>query len=114
MVDEDTQRVAGPSEEYGGNWDNPRVRGTVLDGAEVVREVVERYRKAAEAGVVMDTREAEGTHSRVEEGKGGVHERDGSIVRRSNGSRGRGGALLTWEEDLGETPTAGTLARERF
>src|SRR6266576_1816821 len=63
-------------------------------------------------------REAEGTHSRVEEGQGSMQdgecERSGSIVRHDNGSRERAGALLTWEEDLGETPTGGALVRGRF
>ena len=64
--EEDIQRVGGPSGEYGGSWDNQRV-GTVLDDAGPVREVEERYRGMADAGVVMDTREAEGRHSGVEE-----------------------------------------------
>lgn len=60
--EEDIQGVEGPSEQYGGSWDNPRVGGTVLGDAEPVHEVAERYRGTADAGVVMDTREAEGTH----------------------------------------------------
>ena len=112
--EEDIQRVGGPSEQYGGSWDN---RDTVGD-AEPVREVEERYRETGDAGVVMDTREAEGTHSRVEEGQGSMQdgkcEHSGSIVRHDNGSRERAGALLTWEEDLGETPTGGALVRGRF
>lgn len=113
--EEDIQRVEGPSEQYGGSWDKQRVAGTVLDGGEPVREVAERYRETVDAGVVMDTREAEGTHSRVE-GQGSMQdgEYSGSIVRYDNGSRGRVGVLLTWEEDLGETPTAGALVRGRF
>ena len=115
--EEDIQRVEGPSEQYEGSWDNQRVGGTVLGDAEPVREVAERYRETADAGVVMDTKEAEGTDSRVE-GQGsmqdGEYERSGSIVRYDNGSRGRAGGLLTWEEDLGETPTAGALVRGRF
>jgi len=81
--EEDIQRVGGPSEQYGGSWDNQRVEGTVLGGAEPVRGVVERYRETGEAGVVMDTREAESTHSGVE-GQGsmqnGEGEHGGSIV----------------------------------
>jgi hypothetical protein len=60
--EEDIQRVDGPSEQYGGSWDNQRVGGTVLGDAEPVREVAGRYRETGDAGVVMDTREAEGTH----------------------------------------------------
>ena len=70
VVDGDTRRVEGPSEQYGDSWDNQRVVGTVLGvlgGAEPVREVVERYRGTAE--VVKDTREAEGRHSGVDEGQ---------------------------------------------
>lgn len=44
----------------------------------------------------------------------GECERNNSIVRYDNGSRGRAGGLLTWEEDLGETPTVGALVRGRF
>jgi len=114
---EDIQRVEGPSEEYGGSWDNRRVGDTVLGDAEPVREVEERYRETADAGAVMDTREAEGRDSGVE-GQGSMQdgecERIGSIVRYDNGSRERAGGLLTWEEDLGETPTGGTLVRGRF
>lgn len=116
--EEDIQRVEGPSEQYGGSWDIQRVGGTVLGDAEPVRAVAERYRETGDAGVVMDTREAEGTHSRVEEGQGSMQdgecEPSGSIVRYDNGSRERAGALLTWEEDLGETPTAGAFVRGRF
>jgi len=65
VADENIQRVEGPSELYGDNCDNQRVEDTVLGGAEPVREVVERYRGTAEAGVVKNTREAEGTHSGV-------------------------------------------------
>jgi hypothetical protein len=115
--EEDIQRVGGPSEPYGGSWDNQRVVGTVSGDAEAVHEVAERYRETAGAGVVMDTREAEGTHSRAE-GEGSMQdgecEHSGSIVRYDNGSRGRAGVLLTWEEDLGETPTGGALVRGRF
>lgn len=32
----------------------------------------------------------------------------------NNGSRERGRARLTWEEDLGETPTVGAFVRGRF
>ena len=85
MVDEeDIQRVEGPSEQYGGSWDNQRAGGTVLGDAEPVREVAERYRETVDAGVVMDTREAEGTHSRVEAQRSmqdGEGEQSGSIVR---------------------------------
>ena len=116
--EEDIQQVEGPSEQYGGSWDNRWVAGTALDDAEPVREAAGRYRETEDVGVVMDTREAEGTDSGVEEGQGnmqdGERERSGSIVRHDNGSRGRAGALLTWEEDLGETPTAGALVRGRF
>jgi hypothetical protein len=65
--EEDTQRVEGPYEQYGGSWDNQRVGGTGLGDAEPVREVEERYRETADAGVVMDTRGAERTDSGVEE-----------------------------------------------
>lgn len=63
MVDEDIQLVEGPSGQYGDSWDNQKVGGTVLGGAEPVREVVERYREIVGAGVVRDTMEAEDRHS---------------------------------------------------
>ena len=92
MVDEeDIQRVDGPSEQYVGSWDNQWVGGTALDDAEPVREAAGQYRETEDVGVVMDTREAEGTDSGVEEGQGsmqdGERERSGSIVRHDNGSR---------------------------
>jgi hypothetical protein len=71
--EEDIQRVDGPSEQYGGSWDNQRVGGTVLGDAEPARAVAERYRETGDAGFVMDTREAEGTHSRVE-GQGSMQD----------------------------------------
>jgi hypothetical protein len=67
VVDEEDIQVEDPSGQYGGSWDNQRVGGTVLGDAEPVREVAERYRETADAGVVMDTRAAEGTDSRVKE-----------------------------------------------
>jgi hypothetical protein len=119
VVDEDIQRVEGPSEQYEDSWDNQSVGDIELDdvglgGAEPVRGVVERYRGTAEAEVVKDMREAEGTHSRRR--RKYVTERVSAAVplgRQNNGSR-RGGAQLTWEEDLGETPTVGALGRGRF
>ena len=69
--EEDIRRVEGPSEQYEGSWGKQSVGGTVLRDAEPVREVEERYRETADAGVVMDTREAEGTDSGVvQEGQG--------------------------------------------
>lgn len=64
---EDTRRVEGPYERYGGSWDNLTVGGTGLGDVEPVRAVEERYRETADAGVAMDTREAERTDSGVEE-----------------------------------------------
>jgi hypothetical protein len=117
VADEDIQQVEGPSERYGDSWHNQRVGDTVMGGA-AVREVVERYRGTAEAEVVKDTREAEGRHSGVDDGEGrmrdGERERGGPFGRQNNGSRGRGVGRLTWEEDLGETPTVGALGRGRF
>ena len=72
VVDEDIQLVEGPSGQYGDcgdSWDNRRVRGTVLGGAVPVHEVGGRYRETADAGVVKDTREAEGRHSGVNGGQ---------------------------------------------
>ena len=63
MVDEDIQLVEGPSGQYGDSWDNQKVGGTVLGGAEPVREVVEQYREIADAEVVKDTTEAEDRRS---------------------------------------------------
>jgi hypothetical protein len=63
VVDEDIQLVEGPSGQYGDSWDSQKVGGTVLGGAEPVREVVERYRETADAGVVKDTMEVEDRHS---------------------------------------------------
>lgn len=81
MVDEDIQQAEGPSAQYGDNWDNQRVGGTVLDGAvlggaEPVREVVERY-KMAGVEVVKDTKEAEGRRSRIDGGQGSMRDGEG-------------------------------------
>jgi hypothetical protein len=80
VVDEEDIQVEGPSGQYGDSWDNQGVGGTVLHDAEPVREVAERYRETADAGVVMDTKEAEGTDSRVEERQGSMQ--DGECERR--------------------------------
>ena len=65
VVDADIQQVEGPSEPCGvDNWDNQRAgEGTVLDGAGLVHEVVERYRETGQVGVVTDTWEAGCRHS---------------------------------------------------
>jgi hypothetical protein len=66
VVDAGIQQVEDPSEPYGAdNWDNQRAGvGTVVGGAGFVHEVAEQYREVAQVGVVTDTLEVGGRHSK--------------------------------------------------
>ena len=123
VVDVNTLQAEGPSAPYEvDSWDNPRVdEGTVSDGVGLVHEVAEQYRERVPARVVMDTRDVEeGRHSsdfRVTE-EGACKTVGVSTTlplgRKKMEARRRGGTRLTWEDDLGETPTCCGPVRGRF
>jgi len=123
VVGVDTRQAEGPSAPYEvDSLDNQRVgEGTVLDGVGLVHEVAERYRTAVHARVVTDMREVEERrYSRDFQVKEeGACKRAGVSAafpfgRRKMEGGGRGGTRLTWEDDLGETPTCCGPVRGRF